>query len=365
MSVVTDSRESDEGAGHQPARVTLRFEPSGTAVRVPPGVTVFDAASWNGIAIDSTCGGHGTCKKCRVRICDGSVPVSPLDTRAFDEGELEDGWRLACRAETGDALVIEVPPLVTRPKAATAGVGRQVILRPALQKRYLELVGTPTRRSAHRLRACQGCSRRSRAPRRDRRAAPPAERLAIIRLAGDRRHRRRPPDRRRGRRHDRPAAGNRLRPRHDDSRGDAARPRYRNAPGGQVDAQPPAAVRRRRHLAYLGDDARPDRSRAPDAPRTRHDARACRGGLRSGGDRPLGRVRDRARRERDDDRDRARGRPRAGRRGAVHHGGAIVPRHAGVGARPAPAPAGPCDDLPRSRRRTSAATSSRVFSRRE
>jgi uncharacterized 2Fe-2S/4Fe-4S cluster protein (DUF4445 family) len=32
-----------------------------------------------------------------------------------------------------------VPPLVTRPKAATAGVGRQVILRPALQKRYVEL----------------------------------------------------------------------------------------------------------------------------------------------------------------------------------------------------------------------------------
>src|SRR5262249_20336544 len=34
---------------------------------------------------------------------------------------------------------VEVPPLVTRPKAATVGVGRQVILRPAVQKRYLEL----------------------------------------------------------------------------------------------------------------------------------------------------------------------------------------------------------------------------------
>ncbi|HEX9033730.1 MAG TPA: ASKHA domain-containing protein, partial [Streptosporangiaceae bacterium] len=32
-----------------------------------------------------------------------------------------------------------VPPLTTRPKAATVGVGRQVILRPAVQKRYLEL----------------------------------------------------------------------------------------------------------------------------------------------------------------------------------------------------------------------------------
>ena len=38
------------------------------SVRVPPGVSVFDSASWNGIAIDSTCGGHGTCHKCKVRV---------------------------------------------------------------------------------------------------------------------------------------------------------------------------------------------------------------------------------------------------------------------------------------------------------
>ena len=122
-----------------PARVDLEFQPSGTRVRVPPGVTLFDAASWNGIAIDSTCGGHGTCKKCKIRIVGGGVPVSPLDGRAFSPDELRDGWRLACRAQAATDLQIEVPPLVTRPKAATVGVGRQVILRPAAQKRYLEL----------------------------------------------------------------------------------------------------------------------------------------------------------------------------------------------------------------------------------
>jgi len=122
-----------------PARVDLFFEPNGTRVRVPPGVTLFDAASWNGIAIDSTCGGHGTCKKCKVQIVDGVVPVSPLDSRAFSPGELRDGWRLACRVVTDTDLRVHVPPLVTRPKAATVGVGRQVILRPAAQKRYLEL----------------------------------------------------------------------------------------------------------------------------------------------------------------------------------------------------------------------------------
>ncbi len=121
------------------ARVALRFEPSGTVVRVPAGVTLFDAAAWNGIAIDSTCGGHGTCRKCGVRVDEGEAPVTSLDRRAYDDDELGAGWRLACRAEARRDLVVAVPPLQTRPKAATVGVGRQVILRPALQKRYVEL----------------------------------------------------------------------------------------------------------------------------------------------------------------------------------------------------------------------------------
>src|SRR5581483_828018 len=49
------------------------------------------------------------------------------------------GWRLACRTSATRDTTVEVPPLTTRPKAATVGVGRQVILRPAVVKRYLEL----------------------------------------------------------------------------------------------------------------------------------------------------------------------------------------------------------------------------------
>jgi len=118
-------------------RVDLRF--NDRPVRVPQGVTLFDAASWNGIAIDSTCGGHGTCKKCRVRFkAEPPVPTS-LDLRAYTAQEIKDGWRLACRTPATTDADVEVPPLTTRPKAATVGVGRQVILRPAVRKRYLEL----------------------------------------------------------------------------------------------------------------------------------------------------------------------------------------------------------------------------------
>ncbi len=125
-----------------PERVRLTLEQADGATketRVPAGTTIFDAASWNGVAIDSTCGGHGTCKKCKVRVASGSVPVDPVDPRAFTVDELGAGWRLACRAQAHEDVVVEVPLLQTRPKAALVGVGRHVILRPAVQKRYLEL----------------------------------------------------------------------------------------------------------------------------------------------------------------------------------------------------------------------------------
>jgi uncharacterized 2Fe-2S/4Fe-4S cluster protein (DUF4445 family) len=125
-----------------PERVRLVFEQADGATkeaRVPAGTTLFDCASWNGVAIDSTCGGHGTCKKCKVRVASGEQAISTVDPRAFSPEELRAGWRLACRAQAEADLVVEVPPLQTRPKAALAGVGRHVILRPAVQKRFLEL----------------------------------------------------------------------------------------------------------------------------------------------------------------------------------------------------------------------------------
>ena len=132
---VSSTSEVTPGLG----RVTINFTPSNQEFRVPPGVTVFDAASWNGLAIDSTCGGHGTCKKCKIQVLEGEVPVSRLDIRAFTPEQLKDGWRLACVSRANSNLKIDVPPLATRPKAATVGVGRQVILRPGVQKRFVQL----------------------------------------------------------------------------------------------------------------------------------------------------------------------------------------------------------------------------------
>ncbi len=131
-----------DGTGRVELSFTVRdVDPDRTAqrqVRVPPGVTVFDSASWNGIAIDSTCGGHGTCHKCKV-VIEGPSAITRHDVKTFSRDQLDEGWRLACLVNATRDLVVDVPPLTTRPKAATVGVGRQVILRPAIQKRYVEL----------------------------------------------------------------------------------------------------------------------------------------------------------------------------------------------------------------------------------
>ena len=129
----------DEPDSAEVARVALVFEPSGKQARAPVGVNVFDVASWNAIAVDSTCGGHGTCRKCRVQILEGEVPAGSVDARAFTEEEMAAGWRLACQAAAWSDLRVHVPPLTTRPKASTVGVGRQVIHRPTVLKRFLEL----------------------------------------------------------------------------------------------------------------------------------------------------------------------------------------------------------------------------------
>ena len=107
--------------------------------KVPAGTTLFHAASWLGIAVDSSCGGHGTCRKCRVQVVSGAAAPSDADGAALREDALAAGWRLACRTPALGDVAFVVPPLRTRPKAALAGVGRRILVQPAVQKRYLEL----------------------------------------------------------------------------------------------------------------------------------------------------------------------------------------------------------------------------------
>lgn len=121
------------------SKVTVEFRPHEKVTRVPPGVTIFNAANWIGLAIDSTCGGMGTCGKCRVRVTQGAAAVTTADQKVFKPDELAAGWRLSCRAEVHTDTVCEVPRLMGNPKAALMGFGRHVLLNPNVHKVFLKL----------------------------------------------------------------------------------------------------------------------------------------------------------------------------------------------------------------------------------
>ncbi len=84
-AVSAEPLDPADGTGRVDLTFAVAGAPGPRTVRVPPGVTVFDSASWNGIAIDSTCGGHGTCHKCKIRVTtDGrDIPVTRHDERTF------------------------------------------------------------------------------------------------------------------------------------------------------------------------------------------------------------------------------------------------------------------------------------------
>ena len=120
-------------------KLEVTYLPFDRTTRVPAGTTVFSAAHWIGLPIDSTCGGRGTCGKCKVRVVRGLADAETADHRQLRPQEIADGWRLSCQARIYEDMTCEVPQLLRVPKAATMGLGRLVILDPNVRKVYLEL----------------------------------------------------------------------------------------------------------------------------------------------------------------------------------------------------------------------------------
>lgn len=120
-------------------KVEVTYLPSGKTAHVPEGTTLFNAAHWAGLPIDSTCGGRGTCGKCQVRLITEAPEPTPADHRHLVQDQIDSGWRLSCQHSIDSDAECEVPRLMRTPKAATMGVGRFVLLEPNVQKHYLEM----------------------------------------------------------------------------------------------------------------------------------------------------------------------------------------------------------------------------------
>ena len=120
-------------------KLEVSYQPFDKTTRVPPGTTLFSAAHWIGLPIDSTCGGRGTCGKCKVQVLEGGAEITTADRKQLRPSELEAGWRLSCQAKVYEDTTVTVPELLRVPKAATMGVNRLVLLDPNVRKVFVEL----------------------------------------------------------------------------------------------------------------------------------------------------------------------------------------------------------------------------------
>lgn len=135
------------------------FEPTGRHVFALPGTILLEAAALAGFIIQTPCGGAGNCGKCRVRITGGNCPPSANCKTVLGEGDVANGFRLACQAQLTGDLVIEIPAtslFETQQQILVQDSGAPVDLQPAVCKHYVEL-GLPdqtdSRSDVKRLRA--------------------------------------------------------------------------------------------------------------------------------------------------------------------------------------------------------------------
>ena len=86
-------------------KVRIQLEPSGVTMEVPSGTSLASVLSQHGV--DFSCGGTSLCGSCRIRVLDGSLPVTEEDGAVFSVAELVSGWRLACQAHARMPLVLQ------------------------------------------------------------------------------------------------------------------------------------------------------------------------------------------------------------------------------------------------------------------
>jgi len=88
--------------------VELHLLPSGRRVGAEIGETVLRALQRDGVAVAGSCGGRGTCGKCRVRFAERSPEPTTADRAAIEVEALRVGWRLACQHEVEGQATIEL-----------------------------------------------------------------------------------------------------------------------------------------------------------------------------------------------------------------------------------------------------------------
>ena len=89
----------------------IEFKPLGLSAHIRKDQTIIEAAKIAGLDMVSVCGGHGTCRQCRIRVLSGHISTATSDEKdAFSLLQLKNGYRLACQTRPLGHCVINILP---------------------------------------------------------------------------------------------------------------------------------------------------------------------------------------------------------------------------------------------------------------
>jgi uncharacterized 2Fe-2S/4Fe-4S cluster protein (DUF4445 family) len=160
MTKSSASFESQPGASNgavaQPsATARVVFQPLGRQGDVPVGMTLLEAARRMGVEIESICGGHQTCRKCKVLVENGDfakhgihssadhlTPPGEREVSSAERFNFEPNARMSCACQVLGDLVIFVPEESQTRKQVVrkaAGVERAITVDAAMRLYFVEL----------------------------------------------------------------------------------------------------------------------------------------------------------------------------------------------------------------------------------
>ena len=152
----TDSRtqsDTEQFVNGEGARVV--FQPNGRQGDVATGTSLLEAARRMGVEIESICGGHQTCGKCKVKVEEGEfaklgirstashlTPPGERELSYAEKHNFGEGMRMSCACEITGDLVITVPEESQTRKQIVrkeAGVTREISVDAPMRLYYVEL----------------------------------------------------------------------------------------------------------------------------------------------------------------------------------------------------------------------------------
>ncbi|MHA1268841.1 MAG: ASKHA domain-containing protein [Candidatus Helarchaeota archaeon] len=123
------------------------FQPDGKRIKVEAGTTILQSAIESGIDLISICGGKGICGKCKIIVEKGNIKkeFDSAELKFLTDEEKQHNFRLACKVQINDNLIIRIPDESRsgKQKLQVEGIKTPVQIDPLIKK-YHVILKKPT-----------------------------------------------------------------------------------------------------------------------------------------------------------------------------------------------------------------------------